>query len=119
MFGALYKKLCEESSAIKVQTVQVVMTRDVLRPFGETENNIPSWWASYNKVKHDIPEGLERATVRHTVHALGGLHLLLNFYKSIPSRDPKDILDVENWGLSGPPPSVPPNRFGYVPDREA
>ncbi len=101
MFGPLYKKLCEKSSAIEKQSVQVVMTRDVLRPFGKTENDIPSWWTSYNKVKHDIPEGMERATVRHTVQALGGLYLLLNFYQSIPRIEPKDMLDAENWGFQG------------------
>lgn len=116
MFGALYKKLCEEFSAIKEQSVQIVMTRDVIRPFGETENDTPSWWTSYNKIKHNIPEGIERATVRHTVHALGGLYLLLNFYQSIPCKNPKNILDAENWFSRNPMPRPPSNRFGYVPD---
>ena len=115
-FSALYKKLCEEFSTTKEQSVQTVMTREVIRPFGETENDTPSWWTSYNKVKHDIPKGIERATVRHTIHALGGLYLLLNFYQSIPCNNPKDILDAENWFSGNPTPRLPSNRFGYVPD---
>lgn len=118
MFGAHYKKLREESSAIEKQSVQVVMTREILCPFGETKTDTPSWWTSYNKIKHEIPEGLERATVRHTVNALGGLYLLLNFYQSIPHRNSKDILDAKNWFSSNLMPKLSSTRLGYVPDRD-
>ena len=118
MFSKRYKKLREKSSAIEKQSVQVVMTRETLCPFGETESDTPSWWTAYNKVKHKIPEGLERATVRHTVNALGGLYLLLNFYQSIPRSNPKAILDAKNWFPSNLVPKLPSTQLGYVPDRD-
>ena len=96
-FSACYKNLCEKSDVIEKQSVQIVTTREIIRPFGKTENGTPSWWASYNKVKHTIPEGIEHATVKNTVYALGGLYLLLNIYKLIHDRRPKDILDRKCW----------------------
>ena len=117
-FSSLYKKLCEEFSAIREQSVQIVMTHEAIHPFAKTKNDTPSWWTSYNKVKHDIPKGIERATARHTIHALGGLYLLLNLYKSIPCNNPKDILDAKSWFSGNPMPPLPSDRFGYVPNTD-
>ena len=115
-FSTLYNKLCGKFSLIKEQSVQIVMTRDVIRPFGETEKDIPSWWTSYNNVKHKIPEGMEHATARQTIYALGGLYLLMNLYQSLP-RNPKDVLNVDNWFFgNNPMQRLPSNRFGHVPD---
>ena len=96
-FAACYKKLCNESDVMESQSVQIVTTRCIIRPFTKTKNDTPSWWTSYNKVKHEIPSGIEHATVKNTVHALGGLYLLLNIYESSLQKNPKGILDKHHW----------------------
>ena len=119
-FFTCYKNLWDKSDVIEKQSVQIITTREIIRPFGKTENGTPSWWASYNKVKHTIPEGLEHATVKNTVCALGGLYLLLNLYKLIP-RIPKDILDTQCWLHNRTmfrPLSKKNNEFSYVQDRD-
>ena len=57
-FGVLYKKLCEEFSAIKEQSVQTVMTREVIRPFGGNEKRYPV-------VVDVIQQGKTRYSERH------------------------------------------------------
>ena len=118
-FSACYKNLCDTSDVMAKQSVQIITTREIIRPFGKAENNTPSWWTSYNKVKHAIPEGIEHATVKNTVCALSGLYLLLNLYKLIPSRRPKDILCTQYWFYDRPmlmPLSNNINRSDYVLD---
>lgn len=115
-FRAHYEKLHEEFSTIKELSVQTITTCEIIRPFEETENTVPLWWTSYNKVKHEIPKGIERATVRNTVHALGGLYLLLYIYKSIPCNDPRDILDTNHWFPSNQMVRLSSYRFGQVPN---
>ena len=115
-----YKNLWDKSDVMEKQSVQIITTRDIIRPFGKTENDIPPWWTLYNKVKHTIPEGIEYATVKNTIYALGGLYLLLNLYKSIP-RIPKDILNTQCWFHNRTmfiPLLKKNNEFSYVQDRD-
>ena len=96
-FVTCYGKLLEESDIIERQSVEIATTRQIIKPFIKTDNYVPSWWTSYNKVKHTIPKGIEHATVKNTVHALAGLYLLMTFHGSIPIKLPKDILNTQYW----------------------
>ena len=120
-FPKRYSKLCQGQNVMKKQSVQTVTTREIIKPFAKTGNNTPPWWNSYNQVKHEVPKGLKDATMKNTIHALGGLYLLLNFYKSTHTKRPKDALDPQYWlhditarqtGLEIP------RKCGYVPDKD-
>ena len=120
-FFTCYQKLHENSDVVKRQSVQVAPTREIIKPFIHAKGDPPLWWTSYNKVKHTIPEGIEHATVENTLHALGGLHLLLNLYKSIPYRHPIGIFDTQNWIHDRTMPAQLSSRIGWlscVPDKD-
>ena len=68
-FVACYKKLLEKSDIIEKQSVELAATRQIIKPFVKTNTGTPSWWTSYNKVKHTIPKGIEHATVENTIDA--------------------------------------------------
>ena len=53
--------------------------RELVQPFKPyiPKTNAPEWWEAYNKLKHDIVENFERATLQTAKDALAGA-LLLN-----------------------------------------
>ena len=120
-FAACYKKLLEKSNVIENQSVQIVTTRNIIKPFAKTKNDTPSWWTSYNKVKHTIPKGIEYATMENTLHALGGLYLLLILHRLVPDKTPNDILDKQYWAHDSTMPFLLSDylpRFNYIQDKD-
>ncbi|WP_299293547.1 hypothetical protein [Nitrosopumilus sp.] len=75
----------------------------LLQPFLKNSDNI-EWWFAYNKIKHDIIEGIDYGTLSNTINALAGLSILhhiaytiLTFkhYAGVSWED--EILDSEKW----------------------
>lgn len=53
-----------------------------LQPFKDFARSSPVWWESYNKVKHEIFEQIERkATLENCINALAGLFILNILHK--------------------------------------
>lgn len=117
-FGTCYKKLLKESDIIERQSVEISATRQIIKPFVKTNTDTPSWWTSYNKVKHTIPKGIEHSTVKNTVHALAGLYLLMTFHRSIPIKTHKDILNTQYWVHDYAMNPIPNRRnISFIPDK--
>ncbi|MFW5891526.1 MAG: hypothetical protein ACOCUI_04840 [bacterium] len=61
---------------------------DILLPYKSLENwdknskiesnNIPKWWKSYNKVKHDINGINDYATLENAILAVGAIYVIIN-----------------------------------------
>ena len=53
-----------------------------LQPFKDFDKRSPTWWFSYNKLKHEMLEQLEtRATLENTINALAALFVLNILHK--------------------------------------
>lgn len=53
-----------------------------LCPFKDFDKQGPSWWESYNKVKHEVFEQIEKkATLENTINALASLFILNILHK--------------------------------------
>ena len=50
----------------------------VMMPFSDFEKQkAPYWWVNYNKLKHEMPESISKASVETLFSAFGGLMCLL------------------------------------------
>ena len=88
-FPKRYSKLCQGQNVMKKQSVQTVTTREIIKPFAKTGNNTPSWWNSYNQVKHEVPKSLKDATMKNTIHALGRTVPAVEFLQINPYKKTK------------------------------
>ena len=105
-FYEYYKKL-NESKVLEQLSVKVMKTESTCTPFSDV-----SWWHSHNEAKHEMPVGIKQGTISNTVSALAALYLLLDFFNSIPPREPQSILNPIRWFQNRKPiykPIYPPN----------
>lgn len=47
-----------------------------------SNNDNPTWWRSYNEVKHQRDEHFDKATLKNALNALGALLILIYYYYS-------------------------------------
>lgn len=88
-------------------TAQKITLKEKLEPFNPFAEDNLDWWNAYNATKHDLPEGIYKATLGNTIQALGVLFILnhignILFMRMSPltnvSKDPTDmILMKESW----------------------
>ena len=93
---AEYPKLC-------TLEIEIPKNRIVLKPWSEwgEEDKNPSWWRSYNKVKHNRDSAYKEANLLNTLNALAGLYVLL-FYldKQVPTMQLMKINSRYDGGVS-------------------
>lgn len=87
-----YYCFLEEYSATKLSSadIQLKDLEAYMKPFEESN---PTWWESYNLLRHDKYSNLKNATLRTTLKACGALFFLVNdnnrhqspFYESFSS----------------------------------
>lgn len=75
-----------------------------LKPFLKNSNDDIEWWLAYNKIKHDVVEGIEYGTLTNVINALAGLsvlhHIAYNVitFKRYENIDLDDVLlDSQKW----------------------
>lgn len=69
-------------STVEVEADYGLTYYGTLHPFKDFDRKSPSWWVSYNKIKHEMLEQLEkRATLENTISALAGLFVLNILHK--------------------------------------
>jgi len=104
----------------KFSTLEVSLPRYglTIKPWEGWSVNNPSWWKSYNEVKHQRNTHFEKANLENAVFSVGGLfELVLYYYKEDLSKTdffwpsfPKlmvipgapDLIWTGNWGLPDP-----------------
>jgi hypothetical protein len=80
---------------------------DMLQPFIASENrSIPSWWTSYNKIKHNKILSYDSCTLGDLVNAMAGLYILMNYLMkywtdNIPVCDPNYFREHPDRTYSG------------------
>ncbi len=89
-----------ENDLLKNMSVLVLKTECVHQPFSDDDWK---WWCSYNKAKHELPEGIKMGTISNVLSSLAALYLFLNFYRSIPFKQSKDVLDLGRWNMNDGP----------------
>lgn len=58
-------------------TIFLISPLKFLTPFKGWSQNVPDWWAAYNKIKHDRINSFEAASLENVVMALAGLHQVI------------------------------------------
>ena len=72
---------------------------DILQPFiRQNEGTVPTWWTSYNGIKHDKLAKFTSCTLGDVLHALAGFYILMNYLTkywsdNIPTFDPNYFRD--------------------------
>jgi len=76
----------------------------LLQPFLKNSNGDIEWWLAYNKIKHDVLEGMEYGTLSNAINALAGLSTLhhiaycvitFKHYENINLEEA--LLDFQKW----------------------
>lgn len=80
-----YRELiCKNINYFSTQTVYIVKNNLVLQPWIEWDSgNNPSWWKSYNKVKHERNINFEEANLKNVLYSISGLFILHVYLKNI------------------------------------
>lgn len=68
-------------SSVEVEADYGLTYYGKLQPFKDFDKKSPIWWVSYNKVKHEMLEQLNRATLENTINALAALFVLNILHK--------------------------------------
>jgi len=69
-------------SSVEVEADYGLTYYGTLQPFKKFDKNPPLWWESYNKIKHEIFEQIEkRATLENVISALAGIFILNILHK--------------------------------------
>ena len=66
-----------KSNGLDNTVKEIVGTGAYIMPF---ERIPPNWWNVYNLLKHDKYNNLEKATLKNTLKAVGGLYWLIANY---------------------------------------
>lgn len=81
----VWKRFYNTYYELSKKGIQVIPLRKTIYPFKEWEiTRNPSWWETYNDIKHDRFKNLEKATLKSTLCALGGLFIALIIH--IPNK---------------------------------
>src|SRR2546422_9704784 len=98
---------CQALNSGGMLSAQKITLRDKFAPFNPFEEETRGWWEAYNATKHDLPEGIYKATLGNTIQALGALFILNHignillmrtFPGSNVARDPVErVLRKVSW----------------------
>ena len=92
---------------LKKESVCLLRYNLKFTPWDEWHNNeSPSWWHFYNKIKHERHQYYEEANLKNVLNAISGLFLLvLHYYRNEPKCK-----------FIEPPPSIfnPPSDIGSI-----
>lgn len=79
-------------------------TSILLQPFLRNSNEGIAWWLAYNKIKHNVIEGIEYGTLSNAINALAGLstlhhvaHIVITFKNYHNVNMDEEILDFIKW----------------------
>ena len=68
-------------SSVEVEASYGLTYYGIIQPFEDFNKKKPKWWESYNKVKHEMLEQLNRATLENTIDALAAFFILNVLHK--------------------------------------
>lgn len=92
--GAFYFELaCEKFNLHKkvikfTGTVSQSIDWKTIQPFKlEEERNVPTWWTSYNRLKHDKIKNFHLCTLKDLIYSLSGLFILMNYLLKYPENN--------------------------------
>ncbi|WP_157954220.1 hypothetical protein [Saccharospirillum mangrovi] len=70
-----YKKILKDHRAFS-ESIELVKTGYLFEPWSDwKEDNNPTWWKSYNNIKHNRDKYFKEANLGNVLNALGGLYL--------------------------------------------
>ena len=76
-----FRTTIEPALSLSNFQVQDLVRREIFPPFVHwKEKDSPSWWRTYNDVKHDRSAHFKAATLEHSLNALAGLYVLNLYY---------------------------------------
>jgi hypothetical protein len=80
---------------------------DVIQPFDKSQGiSVPSWWTSYNKIKHNKISSYASCTLGDLINSMAGLYILMNYLmkywpNNLPTFDPSYFRNYPNRNYIG------------------
>ena len=95
-FPEYYSKL-NKTNILEIQAIDYFPKNRVYQPFVlEPKKESPSWWNSYNKTKHNLPEGYREGNLNNTIRALSAVYAL-HCLAAYCNSEGNEIMIRRNW----------------------
>jgi len=92
-----YYDVLNNTGVLERQIMDYFSSQYVCDPFKLEQNkSTPFWWRSYNKTKHNLPEGYKEGNLKNTIYALAGVYAL-HCMATYCFHAGKQILDNGQW----------------------
>lgn len=92
-----YYEMLNKNGVLKQQRIAMEKKHETLYPFDlQDGSETPFWWSSYNKTKHNLPDGFKQGNLRNTIYALSAGYAIhcMSYYAQYSSEQ---ILNKEKW----------------------